>query len=439
MKRTKIIATIGPASADVETLKKMMIAGMNIARLNFSHGTYASHASLIKNIRSAAEKLEAPIAIIQDLSGPKLRLGEFPDKELNEGETVLLGQHGIPIGRHIWSWIKPGQTIFIDDGLVELVAVRVEPESVEAKVVVGGKIISHKGISLPGVQIPLPAISEKDLQDLAFGLKMGVDFVAQSFVKKADDIRKLKTIIKNIMGKQVPVIAKIETIEGVSNLASIAKAVDGIMVARGDLALNTAQEDVAIYQKQIVKHCLDHGIPVIVATQMLDSMIRNPRPTRAEILDVGNAVIDHADAVMLSGETAFGKYPVKVVETMAKIIQEVEDSSWDDLKHSERVKYPHTTAIAHNLIHFAYHTKTATIAVASFELAKHISAFRPELTTIFVSKSAEELRKANLLWGVLPLPFKADVTALVRNHILSKDGRFIDATIQKSAMIQTVP
>ena len=323
-KKTKIIATIGPASHTKETLTQMIKAGMDVARLNFSHGTYSSHAQTIHNIRKVSARLNHPIAIMQDLSGPKLRLGEFPEKTIVENDLVVLGQHGIPVAQPIWQWIKPGQPILSDDGLIELVATKVTREGLEAKVVVGGQLISHKGASLPGIKIDLPSLSGKDTEDLEFGLKNGVDFVALSFVKTPADILKLKALIKRIAKRAVPVVAKIETEQALKNLNSIIKVSDAVMVARGDLALNTPQAKELIEQKQIVKACLDQGVPVIVATQMLDSMIRNPRPTRAEISDVANAVIDHVDAVMLSGETAFGKYPVKTVETMSQIIQETE-------------------------------------------------------------------------------------------------------------------
>src|SRR3989344_9161783 len=336
MKRTKIIATIGPASGDVDTLKVMMKAGMNVARLNFSHGTDTSHAKLIANIRSAAGKLDLHIPIIQDLSGPKLRLGECKEKSLKPGEHVVLGQHGVPVARHIWEWVKVGQVILIDDGLIELVVIKVNPDSLETKVIQGGTVISHKGLSLPGVNVSLPSLSEKDLADLEFGIKSGVDFIALSFVKTAKDIKSLKKIIQKSIRKDIPVISKIETPEAIKNIDEVIEASDAVMVARGDLALNVDQEDVPLFQKTIVHKCLEKSTPVIVATQMLDSMIKNSRPTRAEVSDVANAVIDHADAVMLSGETAFGSYPLKTVETMSKIIEETEKSKYDNYHHSER-------------------------------------------------------------------------------------------------------
>src|SRR3989338_5413781 len=209
-KKTKIIATIGPASKDVDTLIQMIKSGMNVCRLNFSHGTYTSHAATIKNIRTAAAQTKTIVGILQDLSGPKLRLGEFKEKNLLEGEHVVLGNHGTPVARHIWEWIKTGQSILIDDGLVELLATKINPDSVEARVIVGGKISSHKGVNLPGIKVDLPVLSEKDIADLEFGLKMGVDFVAQSFVKTAADIKNLKSKIKNF-GSKATVIAKIET------------------------------------------------------------------------------------------------------------------------------------------------------------------------------------------------------------------------------------
>jgi len=325
-KQTKIIATIGPASVSREVLADMIRAGMDVARLNFSHGTYAWHAKAIEHIRAVAKELKHPVAILQDLSGPKLRLGEFKTKHLTAGHRVVFGHAGIPVSQPIWEWIKAGQTVLIDDGLVELVVTEVHEDGFTGKVTFPGVVSSHKGVSLPGISVHLPSLSEKDLADLEFGVKMNVDYVALSFVKTSFDVVHLRQHIQKLTKRKIKVISKIETPEALENIEKIIEASDEIMIARGDLALNINQAMVPVAQKNITKLCRAAKKPVIVATQMLDSMIHNPRPTRAEISDVANAVIDHASAVMLSGESAFGDYPVKTVETMSEIIIKAEKS-----------------------------------------------------------------------------------------------------------------
>lgn len=443
MKRTKIIATIGPASKDVVTLTQMIKAGMNVARLNFSHGTYASHVAIIKNIRSAALNCKAHIGIMQDLSGPKLRLGEFKERQLKQGERVVLGYGGVPVMRHIWEWVKPGQSILIDDGLVELIATKVHEDCLETKVIFAGPIKSHKGVNLPGIKVDLPALSEKDLQDLEFGLKSGVDFVAQSFVRTANDIQSLKSKIKNFGGKAA-VIAKIETAEALKNIDKIIAVSDAVMVARGDLALNIAQELMPIAQKNIIKKCLKAGKPVIIATQMLDSMIHSPRPTRAEILDVANAVIDHVDAVMLSGESAFGQYPVKTVETMAKIIDGTEESPLDDFYHPEK-SYKNLKekdlVLAHNLLHVGRQAHAKVIVVSRLALAMQLSRFRSEEEQILLaSRDESELRKSSLVWGVAPLVLKGNLQSILKHQgLIAPSERYLDATSLKlSATIHSI-
>ncbi|MBX4188177.1 MAG: pyruvate kinase [Candidatus Doudnabacteria bacterium] len=444
MKRTKIIATIGPVSSDPKILKSMMEAGMNAARLNFSHGTFASHTHSIEVIRKTSKELGIYIPIFQDLSGPKLRLGEFKEKNVREGELLVFGHNGIPVQREIWKWIKPGQEVLIDDGLVELIVTKVKAVGFEASVVVPGVIKSNKGLSLPGVKVDLPSLSEKDLTDLEFGVKSGVDYVALSFVKKASDVQALRRAIKKLTDRKVRVIAKIETIDAIKNLSSIIKASDMIMIARGDLALNIPQQLVPVYQKKITRDCQRSGVPVICATQMLDSMINNPRPTRAEMSDVANAVLDQVDCVMLSGETAFGKYPVKVIETMTSIISEVEKTPLIERRgHSERRTgdmLDKNTIMAHSLVHIAQSVKAQAITVANFEMAVAISHFRPLCPIVLLTKDDAELRPANLVWGVLPHYKSVNPESLMRNIGLVKKGeRYIDASeVQLSASIHTL-
>lgn len=442
MKKTKIIATIGPASHTKDTLTQMVKAGMNVARLNFSHGSYASHASIIHNIHTVSQKLGQPIAILQDLSGPKLRLGEFRDQELKKGHHVVFGQHGIPVGQPIWCWIKPGQTILIDDGLVELIATKIHPDGLEAKVTVPGRIKSHKGVSLPGVAIHLGILSDKDLADLEFGLKMGVDFVAMSFVKTSFDIAHLRQKIRRLTKRYVPIVAKIETPEALKNLKKIIQTADAIMIARGDLALNVRQSILPVIQENIIQQCLHFGKPVIMATQMLDSMIHNPRPTRAEISDVGNAALNHVDAVMLSGESAFGDYPVETVETMAKILIDAENSRLDVYHHSERMDHAvdQEYVMAHTLTHIGVHAKISAIVVSDVKLAADLSHFRPGFKIILGAKSEIEAKVASLLWGVTAIVVKGNALDAIKSKGLIDHGdRLMDATnSKKEARIEIV-
>jgi pyruvate kinase len=332
MNHTRILATIGPASENPKTLEAMVKAGLFAARLNFSHGSFEEHGARITNIRKLEKKLNKRVKIIQDLCGPKLRLGAFKDKLVKEGDKVRIGAKGLPVEKPIWDWIKPHQVILIDDGAVELVAVKVGKGFVEARVVVGTEIKQKKGVSLPGVKVDLPSLSEKDLSDLEFGIKQNVDAVAISFIKSAQDIKDLREHCKRLGKPDMFIIAKIETVEAVANIKSILKETDCVMIARGDLALNLDMELVPLHQKMITHLCHEMDVPVIVATQMLESMTYNPRPTRAEMSDVANAVLDQADAVMLSGETANGKYPLKTIETMKRIIDVAEKAKIDWVK-----------------------------------------------------------------------------------------------------------
>jgi pyruvate kinase len=443
MKRTKIIATIGPASADKAILKHMMECGMSVARLNFSHGTFESHGKSIQLVREVSKKLGVHIPIFQDLSGPKLRLGEFKEKTVKEGERVVFGHNGIPVQREIWKWIKAGQPVLIDDGVVELIATKVKAVGFEASVVVPGVIKSNKGVSLPGIKVDLPALSEKDLSDLEFGIKSGVDAVALSFVQKAADLKQLKKLIKSYTNRDVKVIAKIETIDALKNLDSIIAESDVVMIARGDLALNIPQQLVPVYQKKISADCQEAGVPVIVATQMLDSMISNPRPTRAEMSDVANAVLDGVDCVMLSGETAFGKYPVKVIETMTSIISEVEQTPL--LKKREflggKFDFKYKSAVlAHSLVHMAHQVEAAVIAVSNYDMAVALSRFRPSCPVVLFSKDEAVLRQANMVWGILPQTADGDVYSALRHMALVKKGqRYLDASDAAfSATVETV-
>ncbi|MBI2436143.1 MAG: pyruvate kinase [Candidatus Magasanikbacteria bacterium] len=346
-KQTKIVCTIGPSCETVEILTQMVEAGMNVARLNFSHGTYANHKMLIKNIRAVEKNTGEAIAILQDLQGPKIRVGIVPKTgiELNKGHEVLFStdeknKKAIQIGyKDLHKFLKKDELMLLDDGKIQGVISSVKGKTITVRITVSGVLTSHKGINVPQSDLSkLKVLTDKDKQDIEFGVKNGVDMIALSFVMSPTDILDLKYHIKKVarklgIKKQEPirVIAKIEKAEAVKRIDEILEVVDAIMVARGDLGIEIPAEEVPIIQKKLVDKALEKAKPVIVATQMLDSMQHNPRPTRAEVSDVANAVIDHTDAVMLSNETASGEYPVETVAMMSKIIRQTEKSHYDDL------------------------------------------------------------------------------------------------------------
>ncbi len=421
MKRTKIVCTLGPASAAPRILEKMIKAGMNVARLNFSHGTHADHKRLIATVRAAAKKTGQPITIMQDLQGPKVRVGELPASGvlLKTGQTVIFTTakvtgKKIPVGYgNLHRDLARGDHLLLDDGLLEAVVQKISGHDIHAKVLVGGVLTSHKGLNAPTASLSLSSISKKDKDDLRFGVKMEVDAIALSFVRRAEDIRELRRLIvkaervEKKTGRQpIMVIAKIEKHEALENLDEIIAESDGVMVARGDLAIETPAADVPLQQKRIVQKCLAAAKPVIVATQMLDSMIRNPRPTRAEISDIANAVIDHADAVMLSGESATGKYPVEAVTTLATVAMETEASTFDNLNlHLKDGRELATeTAIGETAGVLARTLDARAIAGSSLtgETARQVSRFRPEIPIYMAAADERVLRQMNFSWGVAP-------------------------------------
>jgi pyruvate kinase len=331
MKQTKIVCTLGPASENPKTLAAMMKAGMNVVRLNFSHNTHEYHAAMIKRVREVSDKLGLRIAIMQDLQGPKIRVGDLKAPvKVTAGQKITIGED-FNMDFDISSSVKPGERVLIEDGTIELKVVKVNGKKIQCQVVTTGLVQTHKGINLPDSKVTFAILTKKDIEDLQFGLKQNVDFVALSFVRNRKDIARIKDLIKqyNPKGFEAPqVIAKIERPEAVENFEDILVETDAVMVARGDLGVEVPAAEVPILQKTIIQYCQAAAKPVIVATQMLDSMIRNPRPTRAEVSDVANAVIDQADAVMLSGESAFGAYPLEAVNEMARIIQVTENSAF---------------------------------------------------------------------------------------------------------------
>ncbi len=414
--RTKIVCTIGPASSSVETLEKMIAAGMDVARFNFSHGSYESNLELLEKVRTASKKVGRPVAILQDLQGPKIRVGVLPAEgvELVEGQTVTLqagvkeakpGIIPVPYDRLAHD-VRKGDRLLLDDGTRELEVIDVRGPIIRAKVILGGKLLSKKGINTPTVALSIESLTAKDIQDLEFGLKQDIDFVALSFVRQANDVVELKKKITKYLPKNVAapaIIVKIEKNEALVNFDEILKISDGVMIARGDLGLETPATKVPMHQKMIIAKCIVAGKPVITATQMLDSMQRTPRPTRAEVSDVANAVIDHTDAVMLSGESAMGQYPVESVATMAQIIEDTEESPLDNLlPHREATGEQLSSAVAAASVELARHISAAAILVTTHSgySARMVSRYRPE-TPIFAATDHFRTRQQLLLsWGV---------------------------------------
>jgi len=424
-KRTKIVCTIGPSSEKRTVLEQMIKAGMNVARLNFSHGSYRNHKMLIKNIRLASKRLGQPVAVMQDLQGPRIRVGKLPRAgiDLVKGEKVLLipeqkinyqllasaSDKILPIQYSgLVKEVKVGSRILVNDGLFELKVrtIKRQQSLIFCTVIRGGTVFSFRGINIPKVKIKAAVITEKDKQDLRFGLKQGIDWVALSFVKEAKDVMALKKLIKRYQSdSQVKIVAKIERKEAVENFNSILNVVDGIMIARGDLGVELPPQQVPLIQKKIIEKCLAVTKPVIVATQMLESMMLSPQPTRAEVSDIANAVIDHTDAVMLSGETASGKFPVESVQMMARTIIKIEKSPYDDLTKVEHPVYNSVPfGVADSLTHLARKLKVKVIVgvTDSGHTARMIARFRPENKILIMTNNLMVQRQLCLTWGVEP-------------------------------------
>jgi pyruvate kinase len=406
MKKTKIVCTLGPASQSIKTLTEMVKAGMNVARLNFSHGDHENHALLISNIRAVAKKLNTTIAIMQDLHGPKIRVLEMKQPlDVKVGQEVIIGKD-FKLDLDVMKSIRPAQRILIEDGLIELEVKKVVKGKIHCVALSPGKIQSHKGVNLPRTKLRIPILTDKDISDLKFGLAHDVDFVALSFVRTRKDVKNLKILIAKYNPKNlVPprIIAKIEKPEAVKNFDGILKEADGVMVARGDLGVEMPESQVPIIQKTIIQKSLKASKPVIVATQMLDSMIRNPRPTRAEVSDVANAVIDRTDCVMLSGETAFGKFPVKAVSEMARIIEVTEKSEFlPPHQHLKDRVVSRTEAVAEGVFDLSMHTKAKVIigATESGFTAREVAHERPLAHIVMLTPIPKVLRQMCLLWGV---------------------------------------
>jgi pyruvate kinase len=419
LRRTKIVATLGPASDSPDMIRQLVQAGMDVARLNFSHGNYDDHARTIAALRRTAADLDTPVTILQDLQGPKIRVGQLPGGQitLEPGAEVVLvpfalftDQPGaVPIDYpHLAEEAAPGMQVLLADGAMELQTVRVEGGQVRCRVIEGGVLKSRKGVNFPGLRLRLPPLTDKDIQDLDFGLSQDVDIVSLSFVRSADDVRTLKDLLAR-RGASKPVIAKIEKPQAIEHLEDIVQESQGVMVARGDLGVEMSPEKVPMIQKRIIEMCNRKGRPVITATQMLESMIHEPRPTRAEASDVANAIVDGTDAVMLSGETAVGKYPVRAVEMMARIAREVEE-------HIEFKNYPpqessQTQAIceAVRTIEALVKPRCIVVLTASGYTAAKVAAERPRSPVFALTTDLRVYHALNLVWGLKPLLVQREV------------------------------
>lgn len=442
LRRTKIVCTIGPSCNTQEGIVNLLLHGMNVARINFSHGSHEVHERSIKYIRKAAREYNYSIPVLMDLQGPKIRVGQMKDgaQTLEEGSIVTItGEEVegtssvIPIDyKKLVEEAEEGNKILLDDGLLEFKIVKKYGDKLDAKVVVGGLLKSRKGVNLPNVKISIPSLTEKDIKDLEFGLTLDVDFVALSFVRSAQDIIDIKKRI-NDAGSDAAVIAKIEKPEALDVIDEIIAEADGIMVARGDLGIEIPTEEVPFVQKMIIERCRSAGKPVITATQMLDSMITNPRPTRAESSDVANAVLDGTDAVMLSGETAAGKYPMEAVNVMDRICRKIEERRVQ-LYNSLQYKKPENKdkqiieSIAHSCIFMADNVGAKVISTIthSGSTARRIAKFRPRVPIFAFTESQKIRRQLNLIWGVhsvrLDELFDTDKSVSMMEHYLQDNG-----------------
>ena len=412
-RRAKIVATIGPALSTREALKKAIETGLNVARVNFSHGSHEDHLFTIKTIRELSKELKAPVTILQDLQGPKIRVGLLPKDsiELVEGSQVSISHSydgsepsQIPTSfQHIAEVCKIGARILMDDGLFELKVTDIKGEEVFCDVIYGGTLKSRKGINLPGLELPIECLTEKDRKDLEFGLENNVDYIALSFVRKESDILTLRKLI-DVKNPSIKIIAKIEMLEALDNLEEIIEASDAVMVARGDLAIEIGHTHLPATQKKIIALCNEMDRPVITATQMLDSMINNPRPTRAEVTDVANAVLDGSDALMLSGETATGDHPFKCIKTMHEIIKEVESGDgffyYDISLDEDQVGSPQAIAASACLTAMKIDASAIVCLSTSGKTATLVSGFRPKARIIAMTKIEDTLNSLELPWGI---------------------------------------
>ena len=418
MRKTKIICTLGPSTEDTNVMKQLMLEGMNVARFNFSHGDYKSHLANLKKIEKLRKELDLPIATLLDTKGPEIRIGNFKDHKVSLEKDQLFtlttrdiegDEHQVSVSyKDIINDVHKGDRVLIDDGLVELEIQNISETDILCKVLNEGTISDHKGVNVPGLDLTMQFISQKDYEDILFGIENGYDFVAASFTRTAEDILEIRKIFQEKKCKTMNIIAKIENMQGVNNIEEIIRVSDGIMIARGDMGVEIPLEDVPVIQKEIIKKARDAGKQVITATQMLDSMIKNPRPTRAEATDVANAIYDGTSAIMLSGETAAGLYPVEALKTMVKIAIRTEQ----DIDYKGRfeagkyqVKGNITNAISHATCTTALDLNAAAIITVTKlgGTARMVSKYRPSCPIIGGSPNEYVCRQLNLSWGVIPV------------------------------------
>ncbi|GGA36895.1 pyruvate kinase [Psychrobacillus lasiicapitis] len=420
MRKTKIVCTIGPASESEEKLEKLIEAGMNVARLNFSHGSHEEHAARIKTIRKVSKKVGKIVGILLDTKGPEIRTHKMENDaiELESGQTIDISMTEVLGNTERFSIsyekliedVQEGSIILLDDGLIELIVTNINMSDgiISTYIQNAGTLKNNKGVNVPGVSVQLPGITEKDAKDILFGIEQDVDFIAASFVRRAKDVLEIRELLENNKGSHIQIIPKIENQEGVDNIDEIIQVSDGLMVARGDLGVEIPAEEVPLVQKSLIQKCNEAGKPVITATQMLDSMQRNPRPTRAEASDVANAILDGTDAIMLSGETAAGTYPVEAVQTMDKIAKRTENAI-DYRGHVSKLSKARdvnlTDAIGQAVAHTAINLKVKAVIAPteSGHTAKMIAKFRPGVPIIAVTSSDLPSRKLTLVWGVYPI------------------------------------
>lgn len=425
MKKTKIICTLGPASEKKDILASMMLAGMDAARLNFSHGTYDEHKFKIQMVKDLRCELDLPISIILDTKGPEIRTGKFEEGavQLVEDQEFTLTTREIMGNNEICSIsyeglpgdVMAGDRILIDDGLVELIIDRISGQDLICTVKNGGEVKNYKGVNVPGVKVKLPAITDKDKADIEFGISQDIDFIAASFVRRAADIKEMRWLLRDRGAEHIRIIAKIENKEGVDNIDEIIKAADGVMVARGDLGVEIPAEMVPIIQKRIINKCNKQGKFVITATQMMDSMMRNPRPTRAEVADVANAIFDGTDVIMLSGETAAGKYPVEAVRRMVEVAETAEENLDYEEMLADRIPERNksiTNAIGYATCTSAYGLKARAILTptSSGHTASVVAKFRPKAPILAFTLTGRIARRLSLVWGTYPFVIKSKQT-----------------------------
>ena len=437
MHRTKIVATIGPASSSRSMIFQMVQQGMNVARLNFSHGSYQDHSEMVALLRSVSQELNTPITILQDLQGPKIRVGKLPEEglKLEKGTKITLvpesedrnGSKTVTLDYpYLAEEASMGEQILLDDGLLELKITAIDNKAVVCEVIEGGILKSRKGVNLPSLNLRLPSMTEKDKQDLEFGISQRIDWVSLSFVRQAEDIKFLKEFLAE-RNADIPVMAKIEKPQAIDNLDAIIAECDGLMVARGDLGVEMKPEKVPLLQKEIIRKCNLKNVPVITATQMLDSMINNPRPTRAEASDVANAIIDGTDAVMLSGESAVGKYPLKAVSMLAKIATSVEPDLQFVNNPPAKTDRTHALSEALNAIDRILDLRYIVCFTATGYTARIASGERPQTMVIAFTPNIDVYHRLNLVWGVKPVYLENEGTtfeelvAIAENYLITEN------------------